>query len=165
MKIIKRYLLFVKKFYFSILSDGFKRANYLRKKNILGEIGDNVYFYSRIFPSDPKLLRLKNNIIIATNLRFVNHDRVDLLLNGLYGKKYSKFYGEIVIGNNVFIGADSIILPGVKIGDNCIIGAGSIVSKDLESGYVYAGVPAKRVGNFDDFINKRLNYYKNKGDN
>ena len=159
MKIIKRYLLFLQKFYFSILSDGFKRANYLRKRNILGEIGNNVYFYSRIFPADPKLLKLKDNVIIATNVRFVSHDRVDLLLKGLYQKDFDKFYDEIIIGNNVFIGADSIILPGVIIGDNCVIGAGSIVTKNLESGYVYAGVPAKKIGTFDDFLSKRLKYY------
>ncbi len=163
MKIVRRYFLFIKKFYFSLLSDGFKRANYLRRKNILGEIGDDVYFYSRIFPSDPKLLKLKNNVIIATNVRFVLHDRVDLLLNGMYQKKFDKFYDGIEVGNNVFIGADCIILPGVTIGDNCVIGAGSIVSKNLESGYVYAGVPAKKIGTFDDFINKRLSYYNNRG--
>lgn len=160
MKKIKRYLLFIKKFYFSMLPDGFKRAKYLRKKNLLGEIGENVYFYSRIFPSDPKLLYLKNNVVIATNVRFVNHDRVDILLKGLYNKDFKKFYSEIRIGNNVFIGADSVVLPGVTIGDNCIIGAGSIVTKDLEPGYVYAGVPAKKLGTFDNFINKRLDYYE-----
>lgn len=164
MKKLKRYLLFLKKFYFSILTDGFKRADYLRKKDILGEIGKNVYFYSRIFPADPKLLFLKSNVIIATNVRFVSHDRIDLLLQGLYNKKFDKYYDKIKIGNNVFIGADTIVLPGITIGDNCIIGAGSIVTKNLESGGVYAGTPAKKIGTFDSFIEKRLDYYKNQGE-
>lgn len=54
----------------------------------------------------------------------------------------------IVIGNDVWIGTRVVILPGVNIGDGAVIGAGSVVSKDVPSGTVFAGVPAK-------FIRKR----------
>ena len=90
MKFIKRYIFFFKKLYFSCLSDGYKRSNFLRKKNRIRKIGKNVYYYSRIYPQDANLLSIGDNVIIATNVRFVSHDRVDLLLKGMYGKKYKE---------------------------------------------------------------------------
>lgn len=63
--------------------------------------------------------------------------------------------GCILIEDNVFVGANSTILAGVRIGSNCVIGAGSLVNKDLESGYIYAGVPTKRICSFEDFVAKR----------
>ncbi|MCI9480696.1 MAG: acyltransferase [Lachnospiraceae bacterium] len=52
----------------------------------------------------------------------------------------------IFVGNNVWIGAGAVILPGVKIANNIVVGAGSIVTHDLnEEGCVYAGNPAKRI--------------------
>ncbi|MGJ1436873.1 acyltransferase [Sphingobacterium siyangense] len=51
------------------------------------------------------------------------------------------------IGNNVFIGMDSIILKGVNIGDNVIVGAGSVVTKDIPANEIWAGNPAKYVKN------------------
>lgn len=53
--------------------------------------------------------------------------------------------GDAVIGNDVWIGADAIILPGVKIGDGAVIGAGAVVTKDVEAFQIVAGVPAKPV--------------------
>lgn len=51
----------------------------------------------------------------------------------------------IVIGNGTWIGARSMILPGVSIGEGCIIAAGSVVIKDCFPNGLYAGVPAKRI--------------------
>lgn len=151
----KRYRKLFQKFWFSCLKNGFARADYLRKKDILREIGENVYFYSRIFPADPKLVKLHNNISIATNVRFVTHDRIDVVLTGLFHKKYSKKYGCIEVMDNVFIGADVIILPGVKIGPNAIVGAGSVVTKDVLPGQIVGGSPAHEIGSFDALIAKR----------
>lgn len=151
----KRYMLFAHKAKFYILRNGWRRANYLRKHNDLAAIGTNVYYYSRIFPSDPKLLKIGNNVVICTNVRFLGHDRVDIMLSGMFGQKYNKYYEVIEVGNNVFIGSDTVILPGVKIGDNTIIGAGAVVTKDLPSGNVFGGVPARCIGSFQDFVNKR----------
>lgn len=124
---------------FMLLRNGFTRANYLRRNNILASIGARVYYYSRILPEDPKLLRIGDNVVIATNVRFVNHDRADIMLSTMFGKAYTKRYDCIEIGNNVFIGADAIILPGVKVGDNSVIGAGAVVTKDLPSGKIWGG--------------------------
>ncbi|MDE6004590.1 MAG: acyltransferase [Oscillospiraceae bacterium] len=164
MSLIKRYCSFVPKILFSLLRNGYSRADYLRKHPVLNRIGENVYFYSRIYPADAKLLRLGNNVVIATNVRFLGHDRVDIMLSGMMQERYYKFYDCIDVGNNVFIGSDCTILPGVKIGDNSIIGAGAIVTKDLPSGGIWDGIPAKQIGNFDDFIAKRMKLIKPESD-
>jgi acetyltransferase-like isoleucine patch superfamily enzyme len=50
---------------------------------------------------------------------------------------------DTYIGANCFIGAQAIIMPGVRVGDQCIIGAGSVVTKDVPSGSIVAGNPAR----------------------
>lgn len=54
-------------------------------------------------------------------------------------------YGEVKIGNNVFIGANAIICHPVTIGDNSVIAAGAVVTKDIPSGEIWGGVPAKFI--------------------
>ncbi|MBR2044934.1 MAG: acyltransferase [Agathobacter sp.] len=61
---------------------------------------------------------------------------------------------KVCIGNNVFIGAKTLVLPGSTIGDNCIIGGGSVVTGVLEENSIYAGNPCKKIGNVEDFANK-----------
>ena len=63
--------------------------------------------------------------------------------------------GCIRIDDNVFVGANTTILADVHIESYVIVGAGTLVNKDLEGGYVYAGVPAKKVGTFEEFVAKR----------
>lgn len=64
--------------------------------------------------------------------------------------------GCIEIGDNVFIGSNTTVLLNVKIGSNVIIGAGTLVNKDIPDNAVVAGVPARIIGSFEDFLNKRL---------
>ncbi|MCK9900287.1 acyltransferase [Frankia sp. Cpl3] len=53
---------------------------------------------------------------------------------------------DIIVGKDVWIGANSVVLPGVTIGDSTIVGAGSVVTKSLPPGMLAAGVPAKVIG-------------------
>ena len=64
-------------------------------------------------------------------------------------------YGRVKIGNNVFIGVKSVIMPGVTIGDNVIIGAMSLVTKDIPSNVVAFGQPAKVIKSIDEVINRK----------
>ena len=68
--------------------------------------------------------------------------------------------GIVRIGNNVFIGADSIVLCNTRIGDNVVIGAGSVVTHDIPSNSVYAGNPAKFICSFDEYRKKHLENLK-----
>ena len=54
-------------------------------------------------------------------------------------------YGKVKIGNNVYIGAHSIIMPGVTIGDNVIVGANSVVTHDIPSNCIVTGTPARKI--------------------
>ena len=51
----------------------------------------------------------------------------------------------VIIGDNVWVGANCCLLPGCKIGDNSIVGAGSVVSKEIPPNEIWAGVPAKII--------------------
>lgn len=64
--------------------------------------------------------------------------------------------GCIEVMDNVFIGANSIIIPNARIGFNTIIAAGSIVTKDIPSGSVVEGVPARVIGEFETVYNSRV---------
>ena len=57
--------------------------------------------------------------------------------------------GKVIIGDNVFIGVNSVILPNVKIGNNSVIGAGSVVTKDIPANVVAAGNPARVINNIE----------------
>lgn len=61
---------------------------------------------------------------------------------------------KTVIGKNVFLGANAVVLPGVTVGDNSIIGAGAVVTKDVPQGVVVAGNPAKFMCTVDNYMLK-----------
>ena len=56
-----------------------------------------------------------------------------------------RFYGDIVIGNGVWIGANVFINPGIRIDNNVVIGANSVVTKDIKENSIVGGVPAKLI--------------------
>lgn len=147
---------------FYLIWDGQKRAEYLRKNKILKEIGKDCLFQSRIFPMDPKLLVIHNNVTIAANVTFCTHDAIRHVLNNKYKKKFPISVGCIEIMDNVFIGTGAIIMANVRIAENCIIAAGSIVTKDVLPNTIVAGNPAKEIGKFDNLVKKREEIAKNK---
>ena len=106
------------------------------------------------FGSEPYLIEIGDNVTITRGVAFVNHDGGV----ALFRKEYPGFnvYGKIKIGNNVFIGINSIILAGVNVGDNVVIGAGSIVNKDIPDNVVVAGIPAKIIKTIADYKNDSL---------
>ncbi len=132
-----------------------KRADYLRKKQIFGFIGENVGFQPRMIPLYPELIRIHNNVMIAAGVRLVTHDASFTVLNRLGKGSFPEQIGCIEIMDNVFIGYNATILPNVRIGSNVIVGACSVVTKDLEPDGIYVGSPAKRIGSFSDFLKKR----------
>jgi len=81
-----------------------------------------------------------DNCLITSGVKILSHDGASRMINlEDWGN------GEVKIGNNVFIGVNSVILRNVTIGDNVIIGAGSIVSKNVSDCSVYAGNPARLI--------------------
>lgn len=136
---------------------GYSRAEYLKKKHYFKSIGEHVYLQPWNFGTEPELISFGDNVHVASNVNFVNHDITCMMFNYMDKEHHYKLrQGEIIIGNNVFIGAGSRILYDVTIGDNVIIGAGSLVNKSISSGTVAAGVPCKVIGSFEDYQRKMM---------
>ena len=135
-----------------------KRTNYLKEQHIFGKIGENCNIMSRKIPLYAKLIKLGNNVRLASDVTFVTHDITHAMLNAhpdLKGQVFHEKVGCIEIQDNVFVGTGTIILYGVRIGENVIIGAGSLVNKDIPPNCVVGGVPAKFISSFEDYLKKR----------
>lgn len=145
---------------FILLNNGVKRAEFLKKKNILQSIGNNCLFQPYKLPMDPKLIKLHDNVYVAANVSFITHNTARNMLSNKYNKYYSMDLGCIEVYDNVFIGANSIILPNIEISENVIVAAGSVVTKSIPSNVIVAGNPAKIIGTFDDFNLKNENITK-----
>lgn len=105
------------------------------------------------YSSEPYLITLGDDVRISANVNFVTHDgRMHVIRQ--YKNIPADSFGKIVVGNNVFIGMNAIIMPGVTIGNNVIIGAGSIVTKNIPSDSVACGVPAKVIESIDEYYKK-----------
>ena len=119
-------------------------------------IGENCHLYTNMLDFEHGyLIFIGNNVTFASGVRVLTHDASTKMILG-----YSKV-GRVNIGDNVFVGAGSIILPGVTIGNHVIIGAGSIISKDIPSNTVAVGNPCKVIGTYSDFCKKNEKLLQN----
>lgn len=94
------------------------------------------------------LIEIGNNVTFSIKVTLLAHDASTKMLTG-----YTKI-GKIKISDNVFIGANTTVLPNVTIGNNSIIGANSVVTKDIPDNVVVAGNPAKIICDIDSYRNK-----------
>ena len=114
------------------------------------KVGKN-FKYNSGYPIDsnwPWLISVGDNVTLASDVKLLAHD-ARTALAGVHTK-----IGIVKIGNNVFIGAGSIVLCNTRIGDNVIVGAGSVVTKDIPSNSVYAGNPAVFICTFEEYKKK-----------
>ena len=126
----------------------------LRKRGLT--IGENTDIYTSLIDyNHGYLISIGDNVTIASDVRLLTHDASTKKMLG-----YSKI-GRISIGNNVFIGAQSIVLANVRIGDNVIIGAGSVVTKDIPDNSVAVGNPCHIIGSYDDYRKKCQDLFNN----
>lgn len=116
----------------------------LNGKNV--EIGNNTHVshLCTLWAGENAKIRIGNDVlfgpevfITASNHR---HDKGKPIREQGYEEK------EVVIGNDVWLGAKSMVLPGVKVGEGAVVGGGSVVTKDVKPYTIVAGVPAKEIG-------------------
>ena len=99
-------------------------------------------------PSHCWLITIGENVTIAPRVHILCHDASTKQFLG-----YTKI-GRVTIGNNVFVGAESVVMPGVTIGDNVIIGANTTVTHDIPSNSVVVGSPARILCPLEEYLNK-----------
>lgn len=111
-----------------------------------GTIGTNVHILgSDIDPLFPFLITIGDNTTL-TDVKILAHDAST---NKQLG--FTKI-GKVSIGTNCFIGAKTLILPGVTIGDRVIVGAGSVATKDIPSNTVAVGNPCRVIKSYDEYM-------------
>lgn len=152
-----------------------KRTEILRR--FFAEIGEGCYIEPPLHASWGCHTHFGRNVYANFNLTLVDDGDIYVGDNVMFGpnvtlataghpvhpelrKEGMQFNIPIHIGNNVWIGAGAIVLPGVSIGDNSVIGAGSVVTKDIPSGVVAVGNPCRilrEIGEKD-----RMYYYKDR---
>ena len=124
-------------------------------KHLGVNVGERCRIYTSSFGSEPFLISIGNDVTITSGVKLITHDGSTWLMRDEKGRRYK--FQKIEIGDNVFIGVNSIIMPGVRIDNNVIVAAGSVVTKSVPSGSIVAGVPAKVVGNYFTLKEQILN--------
>lgn len=103
-------------------------------------LGDNFYANFNLVMVDDGEIFIGDKVMIGPNVTICTTGHP---VYPLYREMVAHYSLPIHIGNNVWIGAHSVVLPGVTIGDNAVIGAGSIVTRDIPENVVAAGNPCR----------------------
>ena len=114
---------------------------------------NSLYIYGKVeWGTEPWLITLGERVFITDGVKFINHDGGVLLFRNIIPEL--EIAKPITIGNNVYIGNNVIILPGVSIGNNVVVGAGAVVTKDIPDNSVVVGVPARVIKTTDEYFEK-----------
>jgi len=152
-----KYLIKVLFFFYSQISkmQQYFLFKYYRKSGAI--IGKNTYLGPNVYldvSHKPGKIVIGDNCYVTRNSSILVHS--DAFLGGPLqkwkGKGGERLIGNIIIGDNVFIGFHCVVLPGVSIGDNAVIGAMTLVNKDVPMNAIVVGVPGKIVGYITDKV-------------
>lgn len=127
-------------------------VKYATKIGVNFPVGE-VYLYGKInWGTEPWIITLGSNVHITNGVKFITHDGGTLLYrNQIPDLEITK---PITVGNDVYIGLNAIILPGVTIGNNVVIGAGAVVTKNIPDNSVAVGIPARVIKSADEYLKK-----------
>ena len=116
-------------------------------------ISGKLHIYGKVeWSTEPWIITLGNNVHITDGVKFITHDGGTLLFRDkIPDLEITK---PIVVGNDVYIGNNVLILPGVSIGNNVVVGAGAIVTRKIPDNSVAVGVPARVIKTADEYLEK-----------
>lgn len=109
------------------------RTLYLRRCGMDIDLDTQISLKARLDNSNPHGIHIADGTLVAFGVVILTHDMSRALSTDTY------------IGRNCFIGAHSIILPGIRVGDGSIVAAGAVVTRDVEPNSIVAGNPARTV--------------------
>jgi acetyltransferase-like isoleucine patch superfamily enzyme len=125
------------------------------------KIGEHCAIQIDYLASEPYLVEIGNNVAIAPGARFVTHDGASVVFRDEYPAL--RHFGRIIIEDNCFIGAGSIITAGVRVGRGSIVGPMSVVIRDVKPGSLVIGNPAIQVSTVEKYRERCLNEWKRQG--
>ncbi len=146
---------------------GEKEKRKLLMHKLFAEVGEDCYFEPPLHCNWGIHTHLGNNVYANFNLTLVDDTHIFIGDDVMFGpnvtlataghpidpeirKQGTQFNFSIFIGANVWIGANTVVLPGVTIGENSVIGAGSVVTKDVPENVVAFGNPCKVIRPIDE---------------
>ena len=124
----------------------YNSIEYLRSRGVT--IGENVNLINTVIDFSHGFLVTIGNRVTLTGVKILTHDGSTQIPFGV------SRVGKVTIGDEVFVGHGTIILPNVRIGNRVVVGAGSVVTKDVPDNSVAAGNPARVIGTYDAFLEK-----------
>ena len=146
---------YFQKLLFMLIPSSKGRIRFIRKHHVFQMFGENNLWQPHILPSDPKCIRIHNNVMVAADVKFINHDVNYVMYMHMAEGEWHQSLKCIEVMDNVSIGLGAIIMPGVRIGPNAVVAAGSVVTKDVEPGTIVGGNPARVISSFDALMEKQ----------
>ena len=107
-------------------------------------IGDNVGISEYCYFAVRGDISIGDNVIFGPGVKIFTENHSFKLFEKVF-RLQKEIRNKVIIGNNVWIGSNAIILPGVTIEDNAVIAAGSVVNKNITTGTLHGGIPAKKI--------------------
>jgi acetyltransferase-like isoleucine patch superfamily enzyme len=132
--------------------DGAQWGEIVKRHFGLAAVGEGCLIQMNAVITDPAYVRLGNNVHL-TGCTLFGHDGSVAMLKRAYGVSIDKV-GKIDIRDNVFVGHQAIIMPGVTIGPDAIVAAGAVVTHDVPPGSIVAGIPARVIGSVPALVER-----------
>ena len=136
----------IKMLYYRVFCD---KISVYRKHGM--KIGNGCFINTWNFLGECYLIEIGDKVRITDGVKIFTHGGGNILRESYPN---FDFFGKVCIGNNVYIGNNCLIMPGVTIGDNVVVGAGSIVTKSVPSNHVVCGNPAKIICTVNEYYEK-----------
>ncbi len=108
------------------------------------------------FGTEPWLIEIGRRVTLTQGVILLTHDGANRVFRHMLAEssRWGNRFGPIRVLDNSFVGANSILMPGVTIGPNSIVGVGSVVNKDVAPNTVVAGVPARPICSLEEYVER-----------